>query len=244
MRVFSKRLIYALSNKIRQNNSEDIPEEKLIVDFTKQKKSPFDIKSESSYNSYLSNGCLALELKKNNCIAWVEIPEPEFKDQVIEAKIRLDSLGGYASTGIIFRLVDQDSYYLALVSSKGYFRLDAIKDNAPKALIAWTEISDFNGTNIELSINTYGTYLFFLVNGRWVGEINDNSISCGKVGFVLASYETEAETKNPDTFGTNTFGMIECTCKAWLDFFTVDARNKTIEEKYNFWIHESNVNAE
>jgi len=232
MRFLSKRLIYTLSNKLRQNNQEDAEDEKLL-DLRKSKTPLFDIKSESSYNSYISNGCLALELKKTNCIAWVEIPQPEFTDFILDAKIRLDSLGGYASTGIIFRLVDQDSYYLALVSSKGYFRVDAVKDKAPKALIAWTEISDFDGTNIELSVNTYGNYLYFIINGKWAGEINDDSISGGRIGFALASYETDTEPARN-----------ECTCKALLEHFTVDARNKTIEEKYVFWTNDANVNAE
>jgi tetratricopeptide (TPR) repeat protein len=240
VRIFSKRLIYTLSNKFRQDRPEDDPKEKLTVDFKKPGKSPFDIKTETSYNSYLSNGSLVLELKKTNCIAWVEIPDPEFKDQIINAKIRLDSLGGYASTGVVFRLEDQESYYLALVSSKGYFRLDVVKDSSPKALIAWTEISEFDGINIDLNINTCGNYLYFLVNGKWAGEINDDSIRAGKIGFALASYETENKSGNTDTETV----VNECTCRALLDYFTVDAQIKTIEEKYSYWTCESNINAE
>jgi len=202
------------------------------VDFARTKKSPFDIKSESSYNAYLSNGCLEMGLKKSNCIAWVDIPDQEYRDHVIEAKLRLDSLGGYASTGIIFRITDQDSYYLALVSSKGYFRIDVIKDNAPKTLIAWTEISGFDGTNINLKIINYGTYLIFIINGKWAGEANDDSINEGRVGFVLASYEAA----NPETEGY--------TCKARLDYLSVDASLKTVETEYKKWTDDSNINAD
>jgi tetratricopeptide (TPR) repeat protein len=230
---FSRRLIYTFSNKIRRKVPEGNSAEKLIVDFSRTKNSLFDIKSESSYNAYLSNGSLVLGLKKSNCIAWVEIPELEYRDHSVKAKIRLDNLGGYASTGIIFRLEDQDSYYLALVSSKGYFRLDVVKDSAPKALVAWTEISDFDGINIDLELITYGTYLIFIVNGKWVGEINDDSITSGRLGFALASYESEADSQNN-----------EYTCKAWLDHFVVDARISTIEEKYANWNEDSNINAE
>jgi len=171
-------------------------------------------------------------LKKSNCIAWVDIPDREYQDHVIEAKIRLNSLDGYASAGIIFRVMDQDSYYLALVSSKGYFRIDVVKDNAPKALIAWTEISGFDGTNINLNIITYGTFLIFIINGKWAGEANDDSINSGRIGFVLASYEAA----NPETAGY--------TCKAWLDYLSVDARLKTIEAEYKKWTDDSNINAE
>jgi tetratricopeptide (TPR) repeat protein len=242
MPAFSKRFFYALSNKIRNRKKEGPAESKLSIDFTKKQKSPFDIKSESSHNAYLSNGSLMLAMKKPNCIAWVEIPELEYGDHIIEAKIRLDSLGGYASTGVIFR-IDEDSYYLALVSSKGYFRFDVIKYGAPKALIAWTEISDFNGTNIDLKIITYGTYLVFVVNDKWLAEISDDSISTGRLGFALASYETanqpdKSEDKKDDVDGN------EYTCKALLDYFSVDTRYKTVEEKYTKWTDESNINAD
>ncbi|MCL1955300.1 MAG: hypothetical protein FWF68_07535 [Spirochaetes bacterium] len=234
---FSKRLIYAFSNKIsgtisrRHRDTGIAPEYKLIADFNKPNKSLFEIKSESSHNAYLSNGSLALELKKTNCIVWTEIPHIEFSNHVIEAKIRLDSIGGYSSTGIIFHITE-DSYYLALVSSKGYFRIDAVKDNAPKALIAWTEISGFDGTNIHLKIISYDTSLIFIVNDRWVGEAIDDSVSVGHLGFVLASYEAgsnQAEAK--------------IVCKTWLDYFSADTRSKTLEEQYKYWTTDLNINA-
>jgi tetratricopeptide (TPR) repeat protein len=247
MFAFSRRFWYALSNKLRRHlqrssprkNQENSPEEKWIIDFTKPGKSPFNIKSESSYNAYLSNGSLELCLKKTNCIAWVETPDHEYQDHIIEAKIRLDSGGGYASAGLMFHLAD-NSYYLALVSSKGYFRLDVIKDNAPRTLIAWTEIHDFNGTNINLNVITYSSYFVFLVNGRWAGEVNDDSISGGQLGFVLASYEaTSYEATSYEAPEAS-----EYACKAWLDYFSVDTRAKSIEESYVKWSDDANINAD
>jgi tetratricopeptide (TPR) repeat protein len=259
---FSKRFIYALSNKIRQINTEEnyadgiASEGKLTIDFAKTKKSPFDIKAESSYNAYLSNGSLTLGVKKANCIAWVDMPGYEFQNHVIEAKIRLDSLGGYAAAGIIFHIMDEDSYYMALVSGKGYFRLDVVKDSAPKTLIAWSEISDFDGTNFSVKIITCGTSLIFLVNGKWLGEVNDNSVPYGKLGFALASYESfdaqqESDNKNPDSGSEASLNdnnpveeNNEYVCKANLDYLSVDTRIKAIEECYKKWTDDSNINAE
>ncbi|MDR0486742.1 MAG: hypothetical protein LBG91_00695 [Treponema sp.] len=243
---FSRRFLYTLSSKIGRKN----PEKKFVVNFAKAEKSPFDIKSESSFNAYLSNGSLALDLKKPNCIAWVEIPEHEYGDHVIEAKIRLDSCGGYASAGLMFHIADEGSYYLALVSGKGYFRLDVVKDNSPRSLIAWTEVSGFDGTNIKFDIITCGTYLIFLVNGKWVGEVSDDTIHSGRLGFVAASYETSgADASGTDTSGTDasdedTSDTDECTCKAWLDFFAVDTRISAIEENYKKWNDDMNINAD
>jgi len=231
MLAFSRRLIYTLSNKIRQRTG-GYREEKYTVDFTKVKKSPFDIKAESSYNAYLSNGSFTLGLKKPNCIAWTNMPEHEFEDHVIEAKIQLESLGGYAAAGVVFHIEDDESYYMALVSGKGFFRLDVVKNNSPKTLIAWTDIPDFNGVNINMKIITYGYSMTFLVNGKWLGEINDDSIEYGGLGFALASYETTAEEAD------------EYTCKAHLNFISIDTRMKIVEQEFNKWTDDSNINAE
>ena len=208
-------------------------EGKLTIDFAKTNKSPFNIKSESSYNANLSNGSLEMGLKKPNCIAWVDIPDEEFQDHIIEAKYKLDGLGSYAAAGIIFRIMNDDSYYLALVSSKGYFRLDVVKGNSPRTLIAWTEISDFDGENINLKIITYGTYLIFLVNDKWLGEVNDNTVVQGQIGFVLASYAESDEKLNA-----------EYICKAYLNYICIDTRMKSIENEFKKWTDDSNINAE
>jgi len=237
MPSLSKRFIYSLSNKFRRKNKVYFPEEKLIIDFSKTKKSPFNIKSEFSYNAYLSNGSHTLELKKPNCIAWIDMPGKEYGDHVIEAKIRLDSLGGYASAGLLFHIEDNESYYIALVSGKGYFRVDAVKNSVPKPLIAWTEISDFDGENFNLNILTYGTYLIFIINGKWVGETNDDSITSGRIGLALASYE--AASYEAAEAASN-----ELACKTMLDYIAIDTRIKKIEEEYKKWSGDSNINAD
>jgi len=258
MSAFSKRLIYKLSNKVRNKKTCN---EKLTIDFTKpafifpvfrsrNKKTLFNIKSESSYNSYLSDKSLELNLKKSNCIAWIDIPEPEYEDHIIEAKFRIDSLGGYAAAGIIFRIMDNESYYLALVSSKGYFRFDVVKNNAPKTFIAWTEISDFDGKNVNMSIITYGTYLIFHVNSKWVAQTNADSIASGRLGFAVAAYE-ENETENAADSGKLLTENKEqgkersgYVCKAHLEYISIDTRFDEIENSFKKWTNASNINAE
>ena len=229
-----------------QRNPEDIdasgiePEGKFSIDFSRTKNSPFDIKSESSYSANLSGGSLELGVKKQNCIAWVDIPDRDYQDHIIEAKFRLDSLGGYAAAGIIFRIMDDESYYMALVSSKGYFRLDVVKNNSPRTLIAWTEISDFNGSNVSMKIVTHGTFLIFLVNGKWLGEVNDNTVTYGRLGFALASYTENNEEETGEQVTENK----EYVCKAMLDYISVDTRIKFIEQDFDKWTDDSNINAE
>jgi len=276
MLAFSKRFINTLSDKIQQIIPGNSPESRLFIDFSKitrtqihelfdiekpaseTKKLPINIKSESSYNAYLSDSSLELGVKKQNCIAWIQIPGFEFQDNVIKAKFRLDSMGSYAAAGIVFRVMDEDSYYMALISNKGYFRLDIVKNNSPKSLIAWTEISDFEKTQkngiscINLGIITYGSYLIFVVNDKWLGEVNDDKIAVGEVGFALASYEDNASNEDKDFYEENKFYEDEhnqstqndYTCMAYFDYLSVDTRIKSIEDNYKKWTDDNNINAE
>jgi tetratricopeptide (TPR) repeat protein len=246
---FFGRLSNLLFNKINRQGQEDFREERLIMDFSKTKKSPFDIKSESSYNAYLSKGSFQMGLKKPKCIAWTEIPDREYNDHIIEARIRLDSMGGYAAAGLTFHIRDDEAYYIALFSDKGYYRLDVVRDGSPKPLIAWTDIYEFDGKNINIGIITYGTFLIFLVNGKWVGETSDDLYTSGKLGLALASYEVSdvksADIKSADIkSAANEADDDKYACKAFLDYLSIDTRVKSIEDKYKKWTDNININAE
>jgi tetratricopeptide (TPR) repeat protein len=251
-----KRLIYSLSNNKHGNNPY---ERKFEYDFSnsgnkwqafkffKHKsgkiKSPFNITSESSYNANLLSNTFELGLKKSNCIAWVDIPYVEFQDHIIEAKIRLDSCGGYAASGIIFRMTDESSYYLALVSSKGYFRLDVVKDYSPQPIVAWTEVSDFDGTGINLKIITRETNMIFIVNDKWQGEFQDDSNPYGQLCFALASYTEINEVNETNEVNEVNTNKNDYICKAYLDYLSIDTRLKKIDDEYLKWTCESNINA-
>jgi tetratricopeptide (TPR) repeat protein len=230
MLTFLKRPLYVISNKIRRNNHGKTKAKKWVADFSKPEKSPFNIKSEFTYNAYLSNGSLAMELKKTNCIAWVESSGPEYQDQVIEARFRLDGLGGYAAAGLMFRIADEGTYYLALISNKSYFRLDVVKNTSPRPLVGWTETPDINGGSIELTIIACGVQMIFLVNGNWIAEISDDTIDSGRFGFALASYENAA---------VSTY-----SCQAWLDHLQADSRIKAVENFVKKWTDNPDICAE
>jgi tetratricopeptide (TPR) repeat protein len=143
MLAFLRRHTYVLSNKVRRLfHPERVREEKWTANLSRLEKLPFDIKPENSHDAKLENGALVLGLKKTNCAAWVEAPKRLFRNQIIEARFRLDSSEGHAAAGLVFRAMDGFAY-LALVSSRGRFRLDALKHGSPKPLIGWTVLPAF-----------------------------------------------------------------------------------------------------
>jgi tetratricopeptide (TPR) repeat protein len=227
--------------------SLDIAEEKWEADFSKPKHIRFDIKPESAYEARVIGRSLSLSLKKSNCIAWVQENDYRYRDQVIEAKLRLDPMNGYAAAGLMFRIVDDATYYMVLVSSKSYFRFDVVRNGMPLPLIGWTELparlpetqepsglqaggpsSILNG--LSLTVIAYGNRFIFLIDGLWAGEINDASISAGILGFACASYEAPAY----DARGVHDARPLPAA-RAFLEKFSVESRIAEVEKVWRLW---------
>ena len=203
---FLKRLI-PVSHRLRRVAvvPGEIIQEKWAADFSKPKQHRFDIKSETLYDANLRkfgpHHCLGLGLKKTNTIAWVEMLDRRYGDLVLQGRVHIDSRGGYAAGGILFRMLDEESYYSFLVSSKGYFRLDVVRNGMPLPLVGWTELPDSESYGVptdhgvDFSVIALGTHIVLLINGSWVAEISDATIENGSIAFVGASYEESAGSK-------------------------------------------------
>ncbi|MDR0669178.1 MAG: tetratricopeptide repeat protein [Treponema sp.] len=226
MKHILSRFFYRISRSRARNAGDEAREEFWEADFSKPGKSRFDIKSENAYDAYLVKGAggkagkaaLALGLKKSACLAWVEGSAYRYGDMALKARLRLDCKGGYGAAGIMFRMIDDGTYYMVLLSSRGHFRLDVVRNNTPLALIGWTEwdVSPSAGA-VELTIIARAARLILLIDGRWAGEIDDASIDRGCLGFVLASYEAgpAGETR---------------AAEAFLEYLSVDTRAARVEE--------------
>ena len=242
MLTLNKRPLHVFSSKLRwRRQPVEWMKEKWIADFTKPEKSCFDIKPEISYNAYIEKGssskksALFLGLKKKNRMAWLETVHRVYVDQIIDARFRFDNSEGYCAAGIMFRVTGQGSYYLALISSKGYFRLDAVNNNIPRPLIGWTEAPGLNGCAANLKMIARGEHLIFFLNGKWLAEAHDASIPGGHLGFALVSYDGEDTSKNAEE---------EYACRAWLDFLAVDSRARVVETEYRKWNDNIEISAE
>jgi len=209
--------------------------EKWIADFSKPEKSCFIIKPEISYNAYLEKRSLFLGLKKKNSMAWLETADCVYVDQIIDARFRFDGQGGHCASGIMFRVTGQGTYYLALVSSRGCFRLDAVHNNIPRPLTGWIETPGLSGNDVNLRIIARGGHFIFLLNGKWIAEADDVSIPGGHLGFALASYDADSP---PAEINQN------LVCQSRLHFLSVDARPGAVADEYNRWSNALETSAE
>jgi tetratricopeptide (TPR) repeat protein len=244
-----------------ETNRDEPVYEKWIADFTKPNQTHFEIKSENSYDANAGDPrapeSLIFSLKKTNCFAWLEDPVSRYGDLILEGRISLDSCGGYAAAGFIFRMVDESTYYSALVSGKGYFRLDVLRNGTPQTLIGWTELPgdsalpetvplpetapgtdpaeglQDNARGVKsfcLTVIAYGSHIVILINSRWAAELHDATISAGRIGFALASYESP--------------GSLVYAAEAFLKELTVESRIAEVEAAYERWSGETAVPVE
>jgi tetratricopeptide (TPR) repeat protein len=236
---FLKKLFSFRRFRQEKPDADDLVEEQWEADFSKAHRLRFDIKSENSHNAYIQNKSLVLGLKKSNCIAWVTDPLYRYGDQALDARITLEPLGGYAAAGLMFRMVDEGTFYSVLFSNKGYFRMDVVRNNTPLTLAGWTELPPEKETpqagedsrTVSLTVIAYGEHLLLLINGQWAAEIRDGTIPAGRICFCLASYPEETARKiRPGEPGSPVY-----TARASLNSLIVESRIGEVRARYAAW---------
>jgi len=221
--------------------------EKWVADFSKPERSCFDIKPEISYDAKLEKGSLFIGLKEKHRMAWLETANRVYVDQVVEARFRFARSGSYCAAGIMFRVEKNGSYYLALVSSKNYFRLDAVNDGVPRTLVGWTEAPGAGEDGaapekIVLKIIAMGGRFVFVVNGKWVAEADDASVPGGHLGFALVSYSSKlSDELTAAQLPAAADGFV---CGAWLEHLSVDSRPNAVESELRKWDEGTEISAE
>jgi tetratricopeptide (TPR) repeat protein len=242
---FFRKLLF-IKNIIlkRKTGPRDITEERWIANFSKPRHAHFDIKSESSYDAKLQRfgqkHCLSLGIKKTGCIAWVEAPDHRYSDHIIESRIRIDARGAYAAAGIMFRVVDGSTYYSFLISTKGYFRLDVLRNGMPQPLVGWTELpgqaaEELTANHlVDFTLGTYGRHIIILIRGQWAAEITDSTILEGHLCFTAASYEEPKDLAL--LLAPLPEGVVNpYTVEAILESLIVDSRLEEARAFYDKW---------
>ncbi|MDR1178396.1 MAG: hypothetical protein LBK64_06180, partial [Spirochaetaceae bacterium] len=242
-----------LRNFARQErNPDEIVEEQWTAGFSKPNQNRFIVKDESSHRSYVRDRELVLGLKRTNCLAWALDGRFRYADQILEGSVRVHPKGGYAAAGITFRMIDERTNYTLLCSSKGYFRLDVLRNGMPEALAGWTEIpvplspdgaqkaktqgavNSPPGVSLPFKIIAYGPNILVALNHRWAARLKDRTIPSGRVALACASYEAAPvlpeSPDNPAHAGE--------IAEAVLESFSVESRQARVEAAYSSWEHD------
>lgn len=206
----------------------EIVSERWETKFAWKRRSRFEEELTADYDAAVSGRKLMLTLKRKNLFAWVNDPLYRYRDLVLEADIALDRDGGYCSAGLLFRYVNESTYYYFLVSSRGYFRFDVVFNGNPMQLIDWTELPNDepavdehqrSGGDIQyrLRVVANGTRFTLCCNDSWIAEIDDETIDAGGIAFGAQNYDESEEIR------------------ASLERIVIDSRGLEVEANHYRW---------
>ena len=129
-----------------------------------------------------------LTLKRRQLFAWVTNRVHRYRDFVLEAEASFGEGNGHSALGFVLRHADDGNYYYFLVSKNGMFRFDLVFNGNPTPLIAWVRDPRLGG-HLSLRIVVRGTHFAFFADDRWIGEVDDETIGVGRIGFAAQNYD-------------------------------------------------------
>ncbi len=143
------------------------------------------------YSARYERGAFRLELRKGNYFAWeTMVPERRFTDFVLETELEIDPSNGHSALGVVLRHVNDENFYSFLISSRGNYRFDLLFNNHPQHLVEWTRLPDPDGPTRRLALVAHGSHFSFIVDDEWVGEIDDEVLPAGGIGFAAQTYQS------------------------------------------------------
>lgn len=99
---------------------------------------------------------------------------------------------GTCAAGLLFRYLNESTFYALLVSDGGWLRLDAVVNNTPLPLLGWTDTGASDEVRV-LSLIAVGTSFTLCVDDQWIAQIEDDTIqAAGKVCFAAQNWGVHA----------------------------------------------------
>ncbi len=176
-----------------------------------------------AYFARARGGRYELQITKSSYFAWeLASLSVALSDFVLDARIEIDGSNAHSAVGFVVRYLNEENFYSFLVSNRGMYRFDLLFNKHPMPLIEWTSLTEKpegGAGEIPLRIVGHGSHFSFYVDEEWVGEIEDETIPAGTLGFAAQNF-SEAERA---VFS--------------LKSFAVEARPLVVEREYLRWVH-------
>lgn len=204
---------------------DTLRQEQWKTDFRRPQKSRFVPEVCPEYTAEYDSGGFALTVLKPDCFAWTVDPLYQYADLIAKSSAGFSTPDADAAFGFVLRhKTDRDFYYF-LVRSSGQFRFDLVFNGTPTPLIPWTDLDDFDPSEFTLEVFCRTDLFTFFVDGKWVGEAQDESISEGKLGFGMQNFHQE-------------------NARALVSSMSIEARSARVYESYDSRMEEAGPEAE
>lgn len=148
----------------------------------------------------VENGTLQMTVNTTGFMAWTN-PRNNFTDVEINAQTRQLSGPDNNAFGTICRYLDEDNFYLFLISGDGYYaigkfqtgssQIQYLTGESPNHFIASDHINQGTATN-QLRVRCIGNQLSLFVNGFLLEQVTDTSFESGDIGLAATVWEPGA----------------------------------------------------
>ncbi len=172
------------------------PSQRLATSFRWLEPKPFPVTRSAHYSAAYDRGAYTLSLRKDSCFAWETLTrEGGCADFTLEAEVEIDQANGHSAAGVLFRHVSDENFYSFLVSTRGNYRVDLLFNNHPLRLVEWTSLPAPDPSvrrpgapHSVIRIVGHGSRFSFMVDDEWVGEVDDETLPEGRIGFAVQSF--------------------------------------------------------
>ena len=212
----------ARKEREEERDADAVAQELWQADFSRPEECRFRSEETCDFAASFCGDGLLLRAKRKGALVWALNPLYRYADCVIEAEISFPlkasvnppspaqddpSSAGASCAGILFRYINDTTFYEALVSDKGLVRLDAVVNGTPVSVLGWTgitrdarldalfaeEASAPDGSPaFSLRVIAERTSITLVLNNRWIAECEDDTIqAAGKIAFAAQNWRKQ-----------------------------------------------------
>lgn len=152
---------------------------------------------EGAESADIHDGILQIDVSTVGLLAWSYAP-PEFTDIQFSAQTRQIGGSNDNSYGLICRYQDPKNFYVFLISGDGYYaigkytegkeQIKYLTGSSPNYYLFSESINQGIATN-RLRIQCVDDRLSLYVNGFLLAEVEDSSLTQGKIGVAATTYQ-------------------------------------------------------
>lgn len=148
----------------------------------------------SDTNEYVTNnwslvdGIYQWEAQAHQGVNWYVYPGMSaLKDQEVSVQVEhVSGSGGRRGCGLTLRLADNNNFYYFSLSNSQEFAFHRKYNGTWKTLVNWKrEAAIRAGQANTITVRAEGSRFFFVINGKPVGTVGDDTIGQGKAGMVI-----------------------------------------------------------
>lgn len=135
----------------------------------------------------ISGGKYDWEAEAKDSFVWWAYPSLDStSDFYLAASAQQVSGPGTGEYGLVYRITENDDYYLFELSADGQFAVFLNDANGWETLLDWqdSDVIQLEGEN-QMAVIAQGEQFYFFINSQKVAELYDDRLAEGKVGLLI-----------------------------------------------------------